>query len=394
MKQPIGIALLVLAVAAMAQATEIATGKMLGKTYDARAFYTRAAGKWSKTYTGPQYKPEAAGRLMNLRIGQAVVHDEWLTEAPFDPEAHTRRVIAALDTYQKHGILAINVSLQGANPEYRLTNGLVKRDRHYKMGPGKGMHTSAFRPDGTLKPEWMKRTLRLARELDRRGMILNLIYFYGYQDEIFPDTAAIDRAAVHATDWLIENKLRNVIIEVANESDGGAYDHDKYIHLQMGKLIQLIRSRFTARQAGYTLPISASTLGGSNMRVYEGVQRYADYTAIHGNHLSPEAKQKRMAELVADPSTPGPVYMNEDNNGRDTTLANLKLELASCDAVFDGGGSWGYMPWRQLQIFPFRHIEPAASSTLRDDMPVDQRDPAYFKAVLEHIALRVFKSKL
>ena len=106
-----------------------------------------------------KYRPEAAGKLMNLRIGQAIVHDEWLTEAPFDPEAHTDRVIAALDTYKKHGILAINVSLQGANPEYGLS-GVVKRDRHYKMGPGKGMHTSAFRPDGTLKPEWMKRALR------------------------------------------------------------------------------------------------------------------------------------------------------------------------------------------------------------------------------------------
>ncbi|MDZ4798453.1 MAG: hypothetical protein SGI92_09850 [Bryobacteraceae bacterium] len=390
--------LLLLAVAGTASATEIATGKMLGKGYDARAFYTRSAGKWVKTYTGPQYKPEAAGRLMNLRIGQAVVHDEWLTEASFDPEAHTTRVIAALDAYKQHGILAINVSLQGANPEYQLSNGVVKRDRHYKLGPGKGMHTSAFRPDGSLKPEWMSRTLRLARELDRRGMILNLIYFYGYQDEIFPDTTSIDKAAVNATDSLIDNKLRNVIIEIANESDGAAYDHDKYIHLQMGKLIQLIRSRFTARKAGYTLPISASTLGGNNMRVYEGVQQYADYTAIHGNHLSPEAKAKRLAELAADPSVPGPIYMNEDNNGRDnngrdTTLANLKLELAACDAVFNAGGSWGYMPWRQLQIFPFRHIAPAASATVRDDMPVDQRDPAYFKAVLDHIASRVLKSK-
>jgi len=74
--------LLLLAVACTVPATEIATGKMLGKGYDARAFYTQSAGKWVKTYTGPQYRPEAVGRLMNLRIAQAVVHDEWLTEAP------------------------------------------------------------------------------------------------------------------------------------------------------------------------------------------------------------------------------------------------------------------------------------------------------------------------
>ncbi|MBC7924593.1 MAG: hypothetical protein H7039_02955, partial [Bryobacteraceae bacterium] len=100
-------------------AIEITTGRMLGPQHDARAFYVRSgASGWQKTYTGPQFRPEAAGRLMNLRIGQAIVHDEWLTEEPFDPEKHTSRVIQALDTYKSHGVLAISVSLQGANPEY------------------------------------------------------------------------------------------------------------------------------------------------------------------------------------------------------------------------------------------------------------------------------------
>jgi hypothetical protein len=226
------------------QAIEVATGHMLGKPYDERSFYVREpGGPWVKTYSGAQFRPEAAGKMMNLRIAQAVVHDEWLTEEPFDPDKLTDRVIAALDTYSQHGILAINVSLQGANPAYERSES-VQRDRHYRLGPGEGMHTSAFRADGTLKPEWMNRTLRLARELDRRGMILNLIYFYGYQDEIFPDTDSIDRAAVNATDWLVNNDLRNVMIEIANEHDGGVYDHGRYIHHQMGKLIRLVKSRF------------------------------------------------------------------------------------------------------------------------------------------------------
>jgi hypothetical protein len=361
-------------------AIEIATGPMLGPSYDQRSFYVReAGGKWAKTYTGSQFRPEAAGKLMNLRIAQAVVHDEWLTEEPFDPDRLTDRVISALDTYKQHGILAINVSLQGANPAYERSE-TIKRDRHYRLGPGKGMHTSAFRPDGSLKPEWMKRTLRLARELNRRGMVLNLIYFYGYQDEIFADTAAIDRAARNATDWLIANDLRNVMIEIANEHDGGAYDHDRYIHREMSKLIHIVKSCFK----GWRLPVSASTLG-KGMPVHDGVRKSGDYAAIHGNNNAPEDKARRVKELVADPGVPGPIYMNEDNNGRETTLETLALELASCDAVFNNGGSWGYMPWRQLQIFPFRHVRPAAAGKMSNDMPVEQRDPAYFKAVLEHI---------
>jgi hypothetical protein len=373
------------------QAVEIATGRMLGAAYDTRAFYVRDAGSpWKKTYSGDWFRPEAAGRMMNLRIAQGLFHDEWMTEVPFDPEENTNRLIAALDSYREHGILAISVSLQGGNPAYE-RHDIIKRDRSHKLGPGKGALVSAFRPDGSLKKAWMKRLSRLQRELDRRGMILNLIYLYQHQDEGLKDTAAIDRAVKNATDWVIEQSCRNVIIEIANEHDVNSYDHERYIHLQMGRLIQLARRRFSEKQAGFVPPITAST--GGRMQVYEGVRDHADLVIIHGNGRTPEEKRVRVAELVADPLMPGPIYMNEDDNGRETTLANLRLELASCDAAFNSGGSWGYMPWVQLQVFPFRHFRPGASAAVRDDMPVSERDPAYFRAVLEHIRGLVHRTK-
>jgi hypothetical protein len=377
------LAAILLAYALPAAALEIATGKMLGQGYDARSFYIKTgAGAWQKTYTGPQFRSEAAGKLMNLRIAQGLFHDEWMTEIPFDPDAHIARLIAALDTYKAHGIMAIAVSLQGGNMAYD-RDGRVKRVRDYKLGPSKGSHVSAFRPDGSLKPEWMKRALRLQRELDKRGMVLDLLYFYQHQDELFENTKAIDQAVVNATDWLIANDCRNVIIEIANEHDVKSYDHGQYIHKQMGQLIQLARSRFAAKRAGFRLPISASTAGG--MRVYEGVRQHGDLTMIHGNGRKPEEKSARVAELMKDTSAPGPIYMNEDDNGRESTLEHLALELASCDAVFNAGGSWGYMPWVQLQIFPFRHFAPGATGKVENALPVSDRDAAYFKAVLEHV---------
>jgi hypothetical protein len=127
------------------------------------------------------------------------------------------------------------------------------------------------------------------------------------------------------------------------------------------------------------------------MRVYDGVRQFADLTIIHGNNQPPEKKRVRVAELVADPTMPGPIYMNEDDNGRETTPDVLERELASCDAVFESGASWGYMPWRQLQIFPFRHIKPSHGSEVRDEMDPAMRDPAYFNLVLQHIRRLVFK---
>ena len=103
-----------------AAAVEIATGSMLGPRYDPRAFYYRTPDNqaWRKTYSDSKYRREARGKLMNLRLAQALFDDEWLFEHPFDPERNTDEVIAALDFYQRHGVLAINVSLQGGNPGY------------------------------------------------------------------------------------------------------------------------------------------------------------------------------------------------------------------------------------------------------------------------------------
>jgi len=391
-KSPVALSLFLALAAGPLLAGEIATGKMLGPGYEARAFYVREGkGPWRKTYTGKQFRPEAAGRLMNLRIAQGLFDDEWLTEAPFNPEENTNRLIAALDTYREHGILAINVSLQAGNAGYARECELVKRQPQAKFGPGKGCLTSAFRPDGSLKEPWLRRLLRLQRELDRRGMILDLMYFYQGQDEVLENTTAIDRAVRNATDWLIDNNCRNVIIEIANEHDVDRYDHDKYIHREMGSLIELARSRFAEKKASFRLPVSAST--GGSMRVFEGVRDHADLVFFHGNGQKPEPKRKRTVELVADPTMPGPIVMNEDDNGRDITPATLAQELASFDALFQNGSSWGYMPWRQVQMFPFRFYRPAASARVTADMPVEQRDPAYFHAVLEHIRKAIFTAE-
>ncbi|NWF82387.1 MAG: hypothetical protein HXY18_00995, partial [Bryobacteraceae bacterium] len=261
MNQPLLTGLLaILALGMPGQAIEIATGKMLGPKFDQRAFYVReSGGNWQKTYTGKQYKPEAAGRLMNLRIAQALFHDEWLTEFPFDVEKNTDAAIAALDTYKRHGVLAVNISLQCGNPGYNREVPEIKRNNAAKAGPGKGFLCGAFLPDGAMKKAWQDRLLRFVRAANERGLIVDLMYFYQSQDEVLADKAAIRNAVSNATDFLIDNNLRNVIIEIANEQDIRGWDHDLYIERDMGELIEIARSRFQAKNAPFRLPISASS---------------------------------------------------------------------------------------------------------------------------------------
>ncbi len=365
-------------------ATEISTGFLLGPRYDQRAFYMRRGPNenWQKTYSSREYRRQAQGKLMNLRLAQALFHDEWMNERPFDPNRNTQAVIDALDFYRSHGVLMINVSLQGGQAGYDKDVNGIDRQNGFKYGLDKGTLVSAFRADGSLKPEWMARLERLLRAADERGMVVNLMYFYQGQDEQFESTEAIFRGTRAVTDWLIEKRFRNVIIDVANEFDlrGDRWDFGSFIPQNVFGLIDAIRERYQNRRADYAPPVSVSSDG--RMNYPDSLSKVVDLVLLHGNGRTPGQKARRVAELK---EVPRPILMNEDDNGRTTTLQNLTRERASCDILFEKASGWGYMPWVQAQRFPFRFM-PSPTTEFTDSTPEPERDMAYFHAVLDHIA--------
>jgi hypothetical protein len=368
-------------------ATEIATGSMLGPSYKQTVFYMRTSprGTWRQTYSDSRYRGKARGKLMMLRLAQGIFDDEWMTEHEFDPDSNTNRLIEALDVYKDHGVLAFSVSLQGGNPGYDPKVNGVSRRNGARLGKDEGLLVSAFRADGSLKPAWLERLERLIRAADQRGMVVNLIYFYQGQDEIFESDQAIVDATRSITRWIIEKNFRNVVIDIANEWDlkGETWDQAGFIPENITGLVEVVREQFNGTD--YLVPIGAST--GGRMTYPESLARLCDVVLVHGNGRTPAEKLARLRELEDYPRT---VWMTEDDNGRETTLATLALELGSADSVFDEAAGWGYMPWVQAQQFPFVYT-PGESAEFTDDMPIAQRNAAYFKAVLEYIARLVLR---
>ena len=368
-------------------AIEVATGAMLGPRYKSERFYVRgsAGTKWQLTYTGGLYRRQARGKLMTLRLGQSLFDDEWLEERQFDPAGNTTRVIEALDFYKQHGVLALTVSLQSGNPGYDEKVNGIARNGSAKHGKNGGALISAFAPDGSLKPAWMARLERLLRAVDQRGMVVCLTYFHPAQDEIFEEPEAIAAAARNITDWLIEKNFRNVIINVADEWDlgGRSWDHARFIPENIDRLVELVRERFN--HADYTLPIGASSSG--KMSYPDSLARVCDLVLLHGDGRTPGEKLSRLRQFR---STGRALWMIRDDNGRETTPANLLREKASADALFKEGAGWGYMPWKQAHRFPFAYV-PQQTSELTEEMPESRRDDAYFRAVLEHIAELVLR---
>ena len=360
---------------------------MLGGRYDARAFYVKARPNegWHKTYEDSPYRVQAQGKLMNIRLCQGLFHDEWMTEQPFDAERNTDALIGALDFYKNHGVLMINVSLQGGQAGYDKNVNGVDRENGYRYGREKGTYVSAFRPDGSLKPDWLARLERLLHAADQRGMIVTIMYFYQGQDEQFESTAAIHTAARNATDWLVAKNFRNIMIDVANEYDlrGDTWDFDRYIPQHIPRFIDEIRARFG--KSDFLPPIGASSDG--RMQYPDSLMKVVDMVLIHGNGRKPEQKLARTRELR---SVPRPILMNEDDNGRPSTTDHLAGDLKSCEILFDNAAGWGYMPWVQAQRFPFRFL-PGPRAEVRDAMPEKERDMAYFHAVLDRIAALTLK---
>ena len=369
----------------VASATEVATGVMLGPRFKPDRFYMRMGGRWEETYSHRVFRTKARGRLMILWLPNALFEDEWLIERDFDPDENTDRVIASLDVYNAHGVGAIGVSLQGGVSGYSVEVNGINRNGIANAGKESGSLVSAFEPDGSLKESWLGRLERLLLETDRRGMVVCLAYFGRGQDEIFESPRAIVTAARNMTDWLIEKDFRNVVIDVAPGWDLEAqnWDHGSFIPEYIAHVLEDVRERF--HDAAFALPIGASS--GGNMAYPDSLAQLCDVILVQGNGVSPDQKRVRLRELR---SNLRPVWMIEDDNGAEPTLATLSRETASANALFANGAGWGFRPLARAHLFPFDY-RPGSTSELTDEVSPTERDRAYFKAVLEHIATLVLK---
>ena len=376
-------ALLLLGMPVASGATEIATGTMLGPRYKPHKFYMRTSTsrKWKETYSEGRYRGKARGKLMGIRLNEALFDGSAVPGERFDPDRNTDRVIAALDPYVDYGIRAITVSLQG--------NRLGGPPPGGDVGSGEltadATQWSAFKPNGVLKPDWAARLERLIIAADRKGIVVCITYFSHGRHEMFDSTGAIIAAARNLTDWLIANNFRNVIIDVADAWNGatGEWGQGNFIPEYISHLVEDVRERF--HDADFALPIGASTDG--DMTYPASLAQICDVVLVRGDGRTPGQKRIRLRDLEANLR---PVWMVADNNGREMSEANLLREASSANEVFENGAGWTYRPWHQVKQTPFvyqpaRYTEPAESSS------VSNPEGVYFRSVLEEIATLVMK---
>lgn len=286
------------------------------------------------TYAGRTWQGHLIeGLLLNARMVQGVFDDlnpatatRWAypDTGQWSAERNNREFIAAMPAWRSHGLLAITVNFQGGSPE-----------GYSKAQP---WINSAFRADGSLRPDYLERMSRIIQRADQLGMVVILGYFYFGQDQLLHDEAAVLRAVDEATHWVLTHGWRNVLIEVNNECNI-AYDHSILQPARIHELIERVQQ--TTAPDGRRLLVSTSY--GGNTIPGEKVVRAADFLLLHGNSVKDPARIAEMVRLTRQ--VPGyvakPILFNEDDHFDFDRPAN---NFTSALSAYAG---WGYFDFRQ-----------------------------------------------
>lgn len=284
------------------------------------------------TYKGRAWKGnKLEGLLLNSRMVQGLFDDrnpatvgkwKYADSGKWDPDRNTREFVAAMPTWRKHGLLAVTLNLQGGSPQG------YSKDQPW--------HNSAFESDGALRDDYLKRLTSILDKADELGMVVILGYFYFGQDERLKDGAAVLAATDRATNWLLDNGYRNVLVEVNNECNV-RYDHGILKPERVQELIERVKAR---TKDGKRLLVGTSYGGGTIPK--ENVVRASDFLLLHGNGVS---KPERIAEMVKQTrGVPGyrpmPILFNEDDHFDFDKPAN------NFTAAVGAYASWGYFDFR------------------------------------------------
>jgi hypothetical protein len=281
------------------------------------------------TYSGRTFRGHnIEGLLLNTRMVQGIFDDKnpatrgkWAypDTGVWDPERNTNEFIAAMPAWRDHGVPCFTINLQGGSPE-----------GYSKAQP---WDSSGIDPDGNLRPSYLARLEKILDRADQLRMVPIVGLYYFGQDQRVKDEAAVIRSVKLATHWILSHGYRNVLLEIANECDVKAYDHEI---LKPGRVHELIEIAKATPVHGRRLLTGVSYGGGAIPR--PNVVQSSDFLLLHGNGVSDPA---RIAEMVKETRSvegyrPVPILFNEDDH------FNFDQPSNNMTAAIGEYASWGY----------------------------------------------------
>lgn len=256
------------------------------------------------------------GLLMNARFIQGIYDDKNGLERyqrfgrTFEPESNTDQMIASLQEWYNTGLRAFTVGLQGGGPCFSLPLDSIDNNPYGKDGK-------------KVDPAYLKRLAKVIDAADEIGMVVIVSLFYGVQSRYLEDDDAVESATHMICRWLGKRGDQNVIIEIANEHNTGAYECHNVLHQENGilKLMEI------AKQESGGMPVSCSGTGGY---FSERIAQASDVILIHGNEVT-RNQFYNIIRKAKEIKPARPIVTNEDSQA-----------LSQMGVTFKTGVSWGY----------------------------------------------------
>ena len=289
-----------------------------------------------------------AGLVLNSRMINGIFDDAnpatrdlWAypDTGEWDPDRNTDEFVAAMAEWRAAGLDAFTIGVQGGSPQ-----------GYSKVQP---WDSGGYAPDGSLRPAWFDRLRRILDESDRLGFVVILGLFYQGQEMRLADDAAVERAVLDTTAWVLAGGWRNVVIEIANECNiPHEYRHSRLMRGEnVHRLIALVTS---VEQAGRRLLAGSSFVDAVHFddpqRVFvtPDVLRASDFVMIHGNGAAFPGRLGELADqiMATEGWRPMPIVVNEDDHfdfdePDNHLLAALRHHL-----------SWGYFDPGSVTSWP------------------------------------------
>ena len=284
------------------------------------------------TYKGRYWKGvKVEGLLLNARLAQGVFDNlkpetmdlfAYPDTKKWDAERNNLEFVKAMSEWHSYGLNSFTINLQGGSPTgYGSSNCL---------NPG-------YNADGSLMQPYMKRLDRILKRADELNMVVILGLFYFGQDQYLRDEKAVKAATENTIDWLFERGYRNLIIEIANETNYKSYNHDILKPNRIHELIELVQSK---KKNGYSYYVGTSFAG--KVVPTPNVIKVSDFLLIHGNGASEPIKIQELIDKTR--ATEGyksmPIINNEDDH------FDFEKEENNFTVSIKNYCSWGYFDYR------------------------------------------------
>ena len=309
------------------------------------------------TYQGIKHRGiDIEGLLLNSRMVNAIFDDDnsytrdmwkYPDTGKWDPERNTDEFISMISEYKKYGLTAVTVNLQGGAPSgyYRLNqfrefikeSGITANDSEIWKGlpspESQPWNSSGFKPNGTLKPEYIDRLGRIIQKTDESSMVVILGLFYFGQDERISDEQSVVEAVENTCKWILSEGYENVVIEINNECNVPRYEHEILQPQRVNELIELAKS---ISKNGKGLLVGTSY--GGNAIPGNNIVKSSDFVLIHGNGVTNPERISRMVRETRNLREwhEMPILFNEDDHFEFNEEQNN-----FCSAI-SSYASWGY----------------------------------------------------